>query len=108
MLAPHVASPLQQETPQSVIEREKVMNQIHRQLRFLKRQWLVSEGIFGRKHRILRAFMVVTGVILIWRAIWNFFDLYLFPENPLLSSAISLVIGFLLLFIDDFELKELY
>ena len=42
-------------------------------------------------------FLGTIGIIAIWRGIWNLIDLYLFPENLLLSQIISIIIGLFIL-----------
>jgi len=42
-----------------------------------------------------------------WRGIWHLADLYLFPNNEVLSSIISMVIGIILLYLPEEELKDL-
>lgn len=48
------------------------------------------------------------GIVLIWRGAWNIIDVYLLPGNTLLSSLVGGAIGLVVLFLDDFELKELH
>lgn len=52
-------------------------------------------------------FVAVTGVVMIWRGMWQLMDMYLFPGQPLLSSITSVVIGITILLLDDFLLNEL-
>ena len=35
-------------------------------------------------------------------------DLYLFPEDYLMSAAVSVLVAFLILYFRDFDLKELF
>jgi hypothetical protein len=44
---------------------------------------------------------------MLWRGIWGLADLYLFPNSPTLSYLLSIVIGGLVLYLDDFSLKDL-
>jgi len=59
-----------------------------------------------KKHPVLNTLIVLIGVVFLWRGIWGSLDTYFFPDNPLLSFGISAVIGFAILFLDDFELDE--
>lgn len=48
-------------------------------------------------NRVLETLFVATGVVLFWRGTWGLMDLYLRPEDPLVSYILSLVIGLLIL-----------
>ncbi len=64
----------------------------------------------ARKRKIwkdVKIFTDLVGVILIWRGVWSLFDVYFFPENPILSNIVGIAIGLVLLLVDDFALKEL-
>ncbi|OGJ47328.1 hypothetical protein A2344_05325 [Candidatus Peregrinibacteria bacterium RIFOXYB12_FULL_41_12] len=51
--------------------------------------------------------VILAGVVMTWRGIWHLADLYLFPNNEVLSSIISMVIGIILLYLPEEELKDL-
>jgi len=55
----------------------------------------------------VHSIIVGTSIILFWRGIWGIMDLYVFPGNKLLSYLIPGVLGLLLLFLNDFKLKEI-
>lgn len=42
-------------------------------------------------------FIVVLGVVSLWRGAWGLMDLHLFPKNSSLSYIVSLVIGLIIL-----------
>jgi len=56
----------------------------------------------------LDAILVGAGLILFWRGIWGLMDLYFFPDNALLSYAASAIVGFAILYFDDFQLEEIH
>ncbi len=58
------------------------------------------------KH-FLTILATATAVVLFWRGIWGLLDHYLFPENPLLSYLISVLLGLFILWVDDYEFQEL-
>ena len=60
------------------------------------------------KHYITTALLVGLALILFWRGAWMLADLYLLPDNPFLSAIISIIIGILILYVRDLDLKELY
>ncbi len=41
------------------------------------------------------------GIIIFWHGVWGLTDLYLYPDKPALRHIISLVIGMLILYIND-------
>lgn len=47
------------------------------------------------------------AVVLVWRGMWGIMDQYLFPDQPMLSYLISLLLGLFILWVDDKELTEL-
>ena len=52
----------------------------------------------------------VVGIVLIWRAIWhllNEIDIVFFGGNPYWSIGGGLVLGFLMLYLPDHDLKEI-
>ena len=51
--------------------------------------------------------VVAVAVIFIWRGVWNLLDEYLLPDNWVLSNVLSIVIGLLILYLPDRDIKEL-
>lgn len=43
--------------------------------------------------------LIAFAIVSFWRGIWQLSDLYLFPDNPLLSNLISLIMGILILYL---------
>lgn len=63
---------------------------------------------FRKDHKSnLNIFIVCVSVIMIWRGIWDLLESYIFPNNPLLSNLICIVLWILILLIDDWKLWEL-
>lgn len=70
---------------------------------------------FWKKKRItilyiLEVFSIVLGIVLIWRGTWNlldYVDVLFFNSNHLFTSVGGIVLGFLLLYLPDEDLKEL-
>ena len=50
---------------------------------------------------------VAIAIVMFWRGVWSLLDAYLFPDNILVSNLVSILIAFLVLYLDDFHLKEL-
>ena len=62
---------------------------------------------FRRSHPHIYFLLGGLGIVLFWRGVWGLLDRYLFPNYELYSFLISLVIGVIILYIDDFSLDEL-
>lgn len=63
--------------------------------------------ILKKKHGNIYAIIFGTAIVLYWRGVWGLMDTYLFPDNHVLSYAVSFVSGLFLLFINDFKLDEI-
>jgi hypothetical protein len=59
------------------------------------------------KHKILFTVLVALAVVAFWRGAWGLMDTFLFPENYLLSSFTSLLLGIIILVITKYIHKEL-
>jgi len=60
---------------------------------------------FRRKHRSIRIVIVTVTIVVLWRGVWSILDAYL-PSNDVLNIS-SIAIAILILYLDDFHLKEL-
>lgn len=52
----------------------------------------------------------VTGIVLIWRGVWiamDGLDKFLFNSSPFPSAFVGIIVGLLLLYLPDGDLKEL-
>lgn len=56
----------------------------------------------------LKTLITCIGVIMVWRGVWDLCDSYLFPDNPILSDVVSIVVGIIILLLDDGEINELH
>jgi len=54
-----------------------------------------------------RMFAVCISVIMIWKAVWDFCDMFIFPNNIIMSDIVCLVIWIIVLLLDDGKLCEL-
>jgi hypothetical protein len=72
------------------------------------KQYQKSVKRFEKKHHIFAALLIGTAFVLFWRGVWHLADLYLFPHNELLSAVASIAFAFLVLYLRDFDLKELF
>lgn len=62
----------------------------------LKKRYPTANGI-----------IIVIAIILFWRGVWGLIDLYLFPNSPTFSHLLSITLGALILYLDDFSIKDL-
>jgi hypothetical protein len=60
-----------------------------------------------QKHPNLNSVIIGTAIIMFWRGLWGLMDLYLFPNNEVMSYIVSVLLGLFLLFINDLRLKEI-
>ncbi len=51
--------------------------------------------------------IIAAGVVMVWRGVWWLMDIYLFPNDPALSYAVSIILGLIILYIDDRAINEL-
>lgn len=69
--------------------------------------------MFKRRHKVryfLKNLTTIVGIVLIWRGIWyvlDGFDLLVFGGHHAWTGAIGIVVGMLLLYLPDHDLKEI-
>jgi len=59
---------------------------------------------------LAKNFSIVIGVVLIWRGIWyvlDSLDQWLFGDSHVWTALIGIIIGLLILYIPDKDLKEI-
>lgn len=56
--------------------------------------------------RIFLALLVAFAVISFWRGLWGLWDLYIFPDNYLLSLWVSVVVGVLILVVSHRAISQ--
>lgn len=62
---------------------------------------------FLKKRNGLNTILELLGAIAIWWGIWGIMDLFVFPNNELWSYLISIILGFLIIFVVGGELDDL-
>ncbi|MFZ2151124.1 MAG: hypothetical protein WAZ12_05290 [Candidatus Absconditicoccaceae bacterium] len=60
-----------------------------------------------KKRSNMNIFLTTAAVVMIWRGVWELLDIYLFPNNRVVSLMIGMIIGIFLLFVDNEKLDEL-
>jgi len=58
-----------------------------------------------KRHQLLASLIVGVGLISIWRGIWGLMDLYLLPDNPLVSYLLSFILGVGILYLTHKKLS---
>ena len=51
-----------------------------------------------RLKKTLEILLVAFAVISFWRGVWGLMDLYLFPNNHIISFTISIIVGLVILY----------
>ena len=51
--------------------------------------------------------LVAISIIFIWRGVWNLLDEFLLPENFIASNVLGILVGILILYLPDKDIKEL-
>ena len=59
------------------------------------------------KRTTLNSLIIVVAIIMLWRGVWGLLDIYLFPDIPTLSYVVSISMGILRLYLNDFHLDNL-
>jgi hypothetical protein len=81
----------------------KIKNHIkkHAHIAYKKFKWLRS------KRSNMNIFLTTAAVVMIWRWVWELLDIYLLPNNRVLSLIIGMILWIFLLFVDNEKLDEL-
>lgn len=75
---------------------------------FFKKDIKKKSGLSLKPRRyLIRDLIIVIGIVLVWRGIWHIADRFLFPNYPLLSEILGLLIGLFLLYLPDCDLSRL-
>jgi uncharacterized membrane protein len=57
-----------------------------------------------KHHKLLASLIIAIAFISIWRGVWRLFDYYVFPNNFVLSSVTTLILGIVILIITHHKL----
>lgn len=58
-------------------------------------------------HQLIFSILIAFAMISFWRGVWGLMDVYLFPDNHVLSLWVSLLLGILTLIVTNYATKEL-
>jgi len=56
--------------------------------------------------KTIKALVIAFALVAFWRGIWGLMDVYLFPNNYILSLWISLVLGIVLLYFTENLIRQ--
>ena len=57
--------------------------------------------------KVIYTIIIAFAIISFWRGVWKLMDVYLFPNNDVLSFSISILIGVLILYMTKHLLTSL-
>ena len=66
-----------------------------------------SSFSFNLAPHFFEKIVLVIGVVLIWRGIWNLIDQYFLINNQLLSNLASVLLGLILIYLPDGNFDDL-
>ncbi len=70
----------------------------------------MSKKIRNFTQYIFKNLLTVVGIVLIWRGVWEILDLVdaaFFANNPLITAIGGVILGLILLYLPDKDLKEI-
>lgn len=83
-------------SPEIKQEIRKEENMIFHRFKYLK-----------KKHQIIFAVLISTGVIFVWRGLWNLMDYFWFPNYSLWSNLSGILLGAIILLLSHKLLEQL-
>ncbi len=57
--------------------------------------------------KVIFAIIIGFAVVSFWRGVWGLMDLYLFPDNLILSLSVSVLLGIIILYFTKHLIDEL-
>ncbi len=57
--------------------------------------------------KVIFAIIIGFAVVSFWRGVWGLMDLYLFPDNLVLSLSVSVLLGMIILYFTKHLIDEL-
>ncbi len=82
------------------------MNKIKNVLQKMGVTYFSARENFKKRYPLINTILILFAMVMLWRGIWGVLDLYLFPENQLLSYVASIGIALFIILFDDFKLTE--
>lgn len=70
--------------------------------------YMIKKFVELKKHHQLGfSLIIVSGMICMWRGIWGLLDLYLVPDMPGLSFALSLLVGIIIISTTHYTIEKI-
>ena len=72
--------------------------------------WVMARRLHHRVSYFASSFALVVGLVLIWRGVWyvlDGIDLMLLGGSHVITAIGGIIVGFLILYLPDRDLKEL-
>ncbi|PIO08756.1 hypothetical protein COU59_00260 [Candidatus Pacearchaeota archaeon CG10_big_fil_rev_8_21_14_0_10_34_12] len=57
--------------------------------------------------KVFFTIMIAFAIVSFWRGTWGLMDLYLFPDNLIMSFSISIILGIFILYLTKNLIKKL-
>lgn len=54
-----------------------------------------------------RIFALFIAVVMIWRSLWNFLEVYILPWDFLLSNLITLLVWLIIVYFSEYTLEDM-
>jgi len=64
-------------------------------------------GTLRTKNQVLFALVISVAIVSVWRGIWGLMDFYLYPQDPVMSYGLSVVIGTVILVATGLFVEEM-
>ncbi|MFA5792588.1 MAG: hypothetical protein WC897_01815 [Candidatus Gracilibacteria bacterium] len=74
-------------------------------MKFFKR---IKQFISKREPSFVRILFEAFAIVMFWYGTWGLAEKYLFPENPTLSYCTAILVGLVVLFVDDMSISEIH
>jgi len=75
--------------------------------KFIKKLLRKFKKFKENHHSNVNILIECVAIIMIWRGVWDLLEMYILPENQLVSNVTCIVVGIIVLLWDDWRLWEL-
>jgi len=73
-----------------------------------KRRVIFHDFRYLKKHnQVIFSLIIITGVIFVWRGLWNLVDAYWFPSSELISNISGILFGMVILYFGNKLISQL-
>ncbi|GAX87334.1 conserved hypothetical protein [Lebetimonas natsushimae] len=68
----------------------------------------IKDQLKNKHKRGIAALVAALGVVAFWRGSWMLMDIFLFPDNQILSAIASLMGGIIIILILNYNFEDLF